>query len=467
MINCGKVKISRWCHSFQKDDVAALLHSLSLRILFLKKKTSRKLFRFLEKPRTKQELVEVFGENFTFSLSVGGIIVDEYLDETEFLNDVRKRLLDDITLEIMYLLVTDHCNLKCRYCFEEAPETDGNFKPISMNTETAKRAIDLFVGLLKKYSNPNKKKIIHLYGGEPLLNPEVVKFSVLYLERLKKVNELLSNCEMAIVTNGVLMNEGLAKFFSDHKVTVGLSIDGPRDMNNTYRIAKNFNIDVFEKVLSAYHLLRKYKAKIGLSITLTPLAVTNFDQVLDFFIKTFHDIDGCAFNSIHFNPGVSLGDDYYYKVAVCQLKAFQKMRELGIYEERGIRRAKPFIECKPVFADCGVVGNQLVIAPDGQIGVCQDFVKPRTYFSGSVYNVDYDPIVAGIFDGWRNRSPFFMEACLDCGAIAICGGGCPASAELKTGSRWNIDERICPNSRLFLEWLIWDTYSHLEQKLVL
>ena len=60
-----------------------------------------------------------------------------------------------------------------------------------------------------------------------------------------------------------------------------------------------------------------------------------------------------------------------------------------------------------------------------------------------------------------------MEQCFSCEAIAICGGGCPASTELKTGSRWNIDERICPHSKLFLEWMIWDTYSHSEQKIVI
>jgi len=79
----------------------------------------------------------------------------------------------------------------------------------------------------------------------------------------------------------------------------------------------------------------------------------------------------------------------------------------------------------------------------------------------------HNPVSAGIFDGWRKRSPFFMEQCFSCEAIAICGGGCPASAELKIGSRWNINERICPHSKLFLEWMIWDIYSHSEQKIVI
>jgi uncharacterized protein len=53
-----------------------------------------------------------------------------------------------------------------------------------------------------------------------------------------------------------------------------------------------------------------------------------------------------------------------------------------------------------------------------------------------------------------------MEECFDCEAIAICGGGCPASVELKTGSRWNIDERICPHSKNTLYWLILESFKN-------
>jgi len=129
-----------------------------------------------------------------------------------------------------------------------------------------------------------------------------------------------------------------------------------------------------------------------------------------------------------------------------------------------MRKAHSFINREPIFADCGVIGNQIVVAPDGQIGVCQDFVKPRQYFKGSVYDDNYDPITSGLFSEWCRRSPFFMEKCFDCEALGICGGGCPASAELKTGCRWNIDERICFHSKLSLEWLIWDTYFQLNLK---
>lgn len=127
-----------------------------------------------------------------------------------------------------------------------------------------------------------------------------------------------------------------------------------------------------------------------------------------------------------------------------------------------MRKVDAFVMREPIFVDCGVTGGQIVVAPDGAIGVCQDFVKPRKYFTGSVKDPDFDPVENGLFENWRFRSPFFMEECIDCEAVAICGGGCPASVEMQNGSRWEVDRRVCPHSKGSLQWLIWDTYASLQ-----
>ena len=59
-----------------------------------------------------------------------------------------------------------------------------------------------------------------------------------------------------------------------------------------------------------------------------------------------------------------------------------------------------------------------------------------------------------------------MPQCLDCEATTICGGGCPASAEARYGSMWEVDRRICPHSKKALEWLIWDQHSQIRKKQV-
>ena len=452
-----RYRMSRWCKIFTNGDVVALYHSLSLAIVFMPKIKSESLISTLKRPQQLSVIISRIGKSAVDVLLSERIIVSDDNNDLELLHGLRDKLVQDTTLEFMYLLLTDSCNLRCDYCFEETPVA-ANFKPVLMNRETAKKSIDYFDRLVDKYGNPNRKKIINLYGGEPFLNKRIVKYAVSYISELNKKHGF-ERYEIVVVTNGTLIDEDMVCFLVRNQVSIGLSLDGPQDINGTHR--KSNGKKSFQKIMNAHRLLKMHGAKFGISATLTPVVIDNFDRVLDFFIKDLGIKDGISFNILHYNPSIPVGFEYFEKAAKCLIKAFERFRTLGIYEERVMRKAESFVGRKAMFADCGVVGNQIVIAPDGKIGVCQDFVKPRTYFDGSVFDGDYDPFERGLFDGWRKRSPLFMDQCIDCNAVAICGGGCPASVELKTGNRWNVDERICQHSKLTLEWLIWETFHKI------
>lgn len=456
------IRMSCWSHCFERHEMAAFFHSVSLGLAFIPEEAGRSLVQILKEPKTRHEVENAVGPDVVNFLLQEGILVqgDDASDQA-CLGELRQKLLGDITVELLYLLVTDHCNLCCRYCFEEAPVCIEPFRPTHMTVETAERAIDLFARMTNRYGNLDKKKVVHLYGGEPLVNQKVVRFAVEHVRALKDQNILPSTCEAAIVTNGTFLDDSLAKFFAENGVTVGISVDGPREINNLYRQSKDGRLDIFGSTMRALEHLRKHHAKVGLSVTLTPEVVRHFDRVLDFLVDQMGWVDGVSLNILHFNPSMSLSPDYYVEATKCQIAAFERFRQIGMYEDRVMRKAKAFVTRQPLYADCGVVGSQLVVAPDGQIGVCQDFVKPRTYFHGSVMDQNIDPVADGLFEQWRKRSPLFMESCVDCPALGICGGGCPASAELKTGNRWNLDERACAHSKLILEWMIWDTYAQI------
>ena len=72
-----------------------------------------------------------------------------------------------------------------------------------------------------------------------------------------------------------------------------------------------------------------------------------------------------------------------------------------------------------------------------------------------------ETVKEGVFSKWIESSPLFKPECLNCEAVAICGGGCPASIELMTGDRNGIDVRICPHSKLTLNWLIYEALQSL------
>jgi uncharacterized protein len=449
--------LSQWCKPFVRNDVMALLHSLSLGLVFLPREAGESFLELMKTGVSKDDLVSGFGRE-ALSMVDERLLVSSPDEDIAYLRETRESLLRDLHLDLAYLLLADGCNLQCRYCFEETPAAS-SFRASRMSEETVVKALECFARLTSLYGRSGSKKVIHLYGGEPLLNPKAVYAAVLKVAEMKDSGVLPSQTDVVIVTNGTLMTCDLAEFFARYGVTVGISLDGPKRINDVHRIGKGKRSDVFERAKQAYELAKERGVTVGLSATLTPEVVQNFDEVLSYFIDDLGIQDGISFNILHFNPAMDTDGDYFDLAARCLLKAFERFRDLGIYEERMMRKAQAFVDRAPIFTDCGVNGSQIVVAPDGSVGVCQDFVKPRTYFQGTVFAEDYDPFASGLFDGWQKRSPFFMEECLGCEAVGICGGGCPASVELKSGSRWNIDERICPHSRLSLEWLIWKTYA--------
>jgi len=451
------MQFSKWCHIFKRENISALVHSLTLSVVYVPTKELKCFMKDLESGG-------VIHDDYTFDLlnSQGFIVSSAEADELYF-SEIYEKLRSDMTLELLYLLVTDGCNLKCSYCFEETPEITKTFKPSLMNSETVKRALDLFASQISLYGNPEKNKVIHLYGGEPLVNRSAVYDAIDYTKYLKSRGILPASCQLAIVTNGVLLNDEDAHRFADNKVIVGLSVDGPASITNRYRLPKKNDLIVFDEILRSFRILKKHGVSIGLSVTLTPDAVNDFDNFLKFFTEgEFSQVDGVSLNLLHYNPNIFLPDDYYQKAVACQIKAFEVFRRLGIYEERMMRKVRSFVNQEPMYADCGVVGRQLVIAPDGRIGVCQDFVKPRKYFPCSVYDSSHNNLLETLFNEWKDRTPFNMSQCLNCPALAFCGGGCPASAELKTGNRYNLDERACYHSKQVLEWLVWDAFEQLK-----
>ena len=455
------IQLSRWCHSFDRYGVTAFFNAVTLGLVFIPEDIARSLVQLINERHTMNIIENVVGVDVFNALNEEGILViDDGVDVANF-EETRRKLLQNVTLEIMYLIVTDRCNLRCKYCFEETPLRVGPFRPTDMSIKIAKASLDFFAKMAARYGNQEKEKVVHLYGGEPLMNQKVVRFSIEYIQTLKKRGILPSTCKTAIVTNGVFISDDIAEFFAENGTTIGISIDGPQEINNRYRRSRDGGLNVFSVAMNALELLKKHRVKIGLSVTLTPEAVRQPERLIAFIIDQSRQIDGISLTPMYFNRLVPLPSDYYVRAAECQIAAFEKFREIGVYEDRVMRKGKAFIGKQPMYADCGIVGNQLVIAPDGQVGICQEFVKPRTYFRGSVLNSKFDPIAEGLFNDWKMRSPFFMESCFRCPAIGICGGGCPVSAELKTGNRWNLDEFACVHSKSILEWMIWDTYAQI------
>ena len=391
------------------------------------------------------------------------LIVPIEFSEQGQLENTRDPFISAKDLSIMYLLLTDDCNLRCRYCFLDSPEKAEKvtvIPPQKMSLQIARTAIDTFARLTARYGDPDQERFIQLYGGEPTLNWAVLQAAVEYISGLLETRSLPEKTSVVLITNGTLITPQRAKFLAEHEVSVGVSIDGDQLVTDAYRIDVHGK-GVYGRVRKCIALLRNAGVQVGLSCTLTPEALTRFDEILDHLVNEIGVPEGLGFNMLHFSPTVPVSADYYERAADCLIRAYTLFRQRGIYEERMMRKTLSFVNKELLFADCGVAGNQIVVAPDGSIGACQDFVKPRKYFSGSVLDSSYDPYDEDNFKEWKNRSPLCMSECFDCPALAVCGGGCGASAELQYGSKWQVDKRICPHSLRTLEWMVWDLFESL------
>ena len=170
------------------------------------------------------------------------------------------------------LILTNRCNLACKYCFEKNCRTSE-----SMEKTIAKSAVDL----LLDYSTNETNLIILFFGGEPTLEFDLIKEITIYAEERAAVRQ--KSIEFDMTSNGLLLNNKMTDFFSSHKIKVLLSIDGLKESHDRFRIDKSGR-GTFEKAIKKMQLLKESQPWIGSKMTVSPQNVPNlYDDVLGLY----------------------------------------------------------------------------------------------------------------------------------------------------------------------------------------
>jgi uncharacterized protein len=465
---------SRFLHLFQKDQVFCLQHNLTLekvyggRILQL-------LYECYHNPRNLNDVLsflpsefakDIVEESISLLYKRGLLVEDDNLDNQLYLV-LTNAGCNRTPISLLYLIPTIDCNFKCQYCFVKNKGKPSNGK--LMNIDMAINGIDLFAKLTEEIES---EASITYYGGEPLLNAEVVYGSMKYIRELEEKGIFRKPVTITIITNGSLINERTLEAIAENKPLVSVSIDGPAHLHDAARkdLAGN---GTFARALAGYRKLKERGIECGISCTISQSNLEHIDEVID-FILTELKTGGMGFNIILPQITPEANHSYDYELAARQvIRAFEVLREHGVYEDRMMRRVKPYINKTLHLKDCLGVGGQLVLTPEGRIGPCQALLGMGNFFPltvdelyGKISTLTSDDIYANpLFDEWRHRFPLNMKDCLDCFAIGVCGGGCPYAALVDYGSIWEIDRRICHQAKLMLEWMIWDTYDHLMESI--
>lgn len=195
-------------------------------------------------------------------------------DAVENLDEILTNGVQNVTLE-----VTEKCNLRCKYCiYNTSHQEYREFGTRNMSWETAKKAVDF----LKNHSSHTQDPHIGFYGGEPLINFELIKKVVKYAK------ENIEGITFALTTNAVLMTEEAAQFFLENDFSVIISLDGPQDVHDENRILQDGSGSFKKTVEGAKRIVAKYqgsgkKSKIGFNIVTTgPNYFEKYDKIQSF-----------------------------------------------------------------------------------------------------------------------------------------------------------------------------------------
>lgn len=195
------------------------------------------------------------------------------------LDDILENGIENVTLE-----VTEECNLRCRYCIYNPNHPEyREFGHCHMTWEVAKSAIDF----LKDHSKKSEHRHIGFYGGEPLINFQLIKKAVDYAKELFN-NEIT----FALTTNATLVNDEIAHFFADNGFNLIISVDGPENLHNANRVMVNGKGSFEKTVMGCKKLFKEYqrqgkRGKLGFNMVVSgPDYLKQYDEIQHFIENT-------------------------------------------------------------------------------------------------------------------------------------------------------------------------------------
>jgi len=433
---------SRYLRTKEKNGVVAIFHELHPYPMYCSVKQWRQIL-------NGGSAEETFQNALKFQKL---IIKDEAEDQMEFEATVAtiERKLNQAT--ILYLMTAQGCNFACKYC--PVPEIAQKYGASVLSSADAFAGIDLWIEHLKDTYDPSLEYTVIFYGGEPLLNKEVIKDSLIYIRAKSKEGELPEHLSLMIATNGALVDDEIIALSKEYQIGIAVGLDGTREINDALKVDTN-GIGTYDRVVETIRKLVQNGIRTFVSASITPENIELLPGYSEFFEEL--GVEKFGFNFLKGQKLVDLVganglEEYYRKASRGIIENSRKHHKPGFeYQIEKKQLAFDRMDYFPV--DCTCLGNQLVIQPDGQISNCPFF---KSYL-GQVQKVGKDfriwnqPIVKE----WRKRSSVFHEGV----AKAICGAGCAwSSAEIK-GSYLAVDDSSKIFSEEVLDELIWSRYE--------
>ena len=330
--------------------------------------------------------------------------------------------LNQSVIKAMCLHIAHDCNLRCRYCFADTGSYEG---PRGlMSAEVGRASIDYLI----KASGHRKNLEVDYFGGEPLLNFEVVKEIVRYAR--SREAECGKNFRFTITTNGLLLTEDKKEFINKEMVNIVLSIDGRKEVNDKMR----YRVDgsgCYDTIINKFVDMAESRDQDNYYVRGT---FTRYN--LDFSEDVLHLADK-GFKQISVEPVVSSPElDYmlreedlpvlfeqYEKLAAEYVKRKKEGNGFNFFHFMVDLSGGPCILKR--LTGCGAGHEYVAVSPDGDIYPCHQFVGDEEKKLGTVFTEDFRTDISQFF---RDSNVYTKPAYQNCFAKFYCSGGCPANA---------------------------------------
>ena len=348
-------------------------------------------------------------------------------------------------VKALCLHVAHTCNLNCAYCFASQGKYHGDRAVMSF--EVGKRALDFLV----ENSGTRRNLEVDFFGGEPLMNFDVVKKLVSYARSIEK--EKGKNFRFTLTTNGVLIDDDVIEFANKEMSNVVLSLDGRKEVHDRYRVDYNGK-GSWEKIVPKFQKLVKARNGKGYYMRGT-FTHQNPDFLED--IKVMLDL---GFNELSMEPVVCQKGDVNELTEddlPVVLEQYEKLAELMIEKDN---EGKPFtfyhymidLTGGPCIykriSGCGSGTEYMAVTPWGDLYPCHQFVGEEKFKLGDVFNGVNNTAIQKEF---MDCNVYARKDCKDCWAKLYCSGGCAANAYHSTGSVTGVYEYGCKLFRKRME----------------
>lgn len=443
------IKISKFSHILDLGNHIAIWHSLKLKPVFLEKETYKNLLHGICDDYVYKEL------------KLNKIIVSNNEEDSNVKKLIRQKAPKP-SISLCYFILSEGCNLACKYCFlGNNSEIRKKFSKNNMTKDTAEKCLMFFIKQLEKsdIDFTNYRSQIIFFGGEPLINYDVLIYVAKRVNELKDKYPVLKSTDMTVISNGTLLNKYRIKELDELGVIIGISIDGSSREANNMRVTPSGK-EVYSKIINALDMCKELNVKPSLSITLSEQTINDLDGIIDLLKK--YEVTGLGYNILLSSGEYQPPKDYYEKASKFIIDSFEIFREIGIYEDRIMRKLKTFTSSSIYLSDCGATaGGQLVFVPDGRVGICHGLLADKEDFDVTIDDDGFDAKKHPTWLKWSKLVPVNIDSCYKCEALGICGGGCPINArEINPDKGLTcIDERQCIHAKRTLEYLIKDLYK--------